>query len=67
MEFCTELVVAAVFFVSTLYDVTIFVITPWTLSSIKLTTRQMEMLKVDKKGEMFQYNTIIQITNIIDN
>ena len=43
---------AAVFFLSTLYDVTIYISTWLSHESIKLTSKQMEMLKVEKTGEL---------------
>lgn len=48
--YCAELILAAVLLLSTLYDATIYVSTPLQLSPIKLTTKQMQMLKVDKKS-----------------
>lgn len=44
---------AAVFFLSTLYDVTIYISTSLSQGPIKLTSKQMEMLKVEKTGELF--------------
>ena len=48
----TEMFLAAVFFLSTLYDVTIYISTSLSQGSIKLTSKQMEMLKVEKTGEL---------------
>jgi hypothetical protein len=50
--YCTEMFLAAVFFLSTLYDVTIYISTSLSQGSIKLTSKQMEMLKVEKTGEL---------------
>ena len=48
---CTELLLATVFSLSTLYDATIYISTPLQLSPIKLTSKQMQMLKVDKASK----------------
>ena len=50
-----EMFLAAVFSLSTLYDVTIYISTFLSQGSIKLTSKQMEMLKVEKTGELLRH------------
>ena len=50
-----EMFLAAVFSLSTLYDVTIYISTSLSQGSIKLTSKQMEMLKVEKTGELLRH------------